>query len=97
MAQEILARARIKGMHCAACSSRIERILRGRDGVTRADVNLAAEIKADPKIGTARRGALPLMVGGDFIGAFAVSGAPGGDKDEACVKAALDKIGGRLK
>ncbi|MDR3639939.1 MAG: heavy metal translocating P-type ATPase [Humidesulfovibrio sp.] len=43
MAQEILARARIKGMHCAACSSRIERILRGREGVARADVSLAAE------------------------------------------------------
>lgn len=43
MAQEILARARVKGMHCAACSARIERILRGRDGVSRADVNLAAE------------------------------------------------------
>jgi len=43
MAQEILARARIKGMHCAACSARIERILRAREGVSRADVNLAAE------------------------------------------------------
>jgi Cu+-exporting ATPase len=43
MAQEILARARIRGMHCAACSSRIERILRGREGVSRADVSLAAE------------------------------------------------------
>jgi len=43
MAQEILARARIKGMHCAACSARIERILRGRAGISRADVNLGAE------------------------------------------------------
>jgi Cu+-exporting ATPase len=43
MAQDILARARIKGMHCAACSARIERILRARNGVARADVNLAAE------------------------------------------------------
>jgi Cu+-exporting ATPase len=43
MAEEILARARIKGMHCAACSARIERILRGREGVARADVSLAAE------------------------------------------------------
>lgn len=43
MAQDILARARIKGMHCAACSARIERILRAREGVSRADVNLAAE------------------------------------------------------
>jgi len=43
MANEILARARIRGMHCAACSARIERILRGREGVARADVSLAAE------------------------------------------------------
>ncbi len=43
MAQNMVARARIKGMHCAACSARIERILRARDGVSRADVNLAAE------------------------------------------------------
>ena len=61
------------------------------------DPALAAELKADPKIGTARQGALPLMAGPDFLGAFAVSGAPGGDKDEACVRVGLDKIAGRLK
>ncbi len=43
MAQEITARARITGMHCAACSARIERILRATDGVSKADVSLAAE------------------------------------------------------
>jgi len=43
MAEELTARARIRGMHCAACSSRIERILRRREGVGRADVSLAAE------------------------------------------------------
>jgi len=43
MAETITARARVKGMHCAACSARIERILRGREGVARADVSLAAE------------------------------------------------------
>ena len=56
------------------------------------DPALDAEIKADPAIGTARQGAVPLMSGPDMIGAFAVSGAPGGDKDEACVKAALAKV-----
>ena len=56
------------------------------------DPALDAEIKADPAIGTARQGAVPLMSGADMIGAFAVSGAPGGDKDEACVKAALAKV-----
>jgi Cu+-exporting ATPase len=33
----------IKGMHCAACSTRIERIARGLPGMARAEVNLAAE------------------------------------------------------
>ena len=61
------------------------------------DAQLDAEVKADPKIGTARRGALPIMVGGQMIGAMAVSGAPGGDKDEVCVKAGLASIASRLK
>jgi uncharacterized protein GlcG (DUF336 family) len=56
------------------------------------DSKLEAEIKADPAIGTARQGAVLIMTGGDILGAFAVSGAPGGDKDEACVKAAMDKV-----
>jgi uncharacterized protein GlcG (DUF336 family) len=37
------------------------------------------------------------MVGGASIGAFAVSGAPGGDKDEPCAKAGLAKIQDRLQ
>jgi len=61
------------------------------------DAALDAEVKADPKIGTARRGALPLKVGGEIIGALSVSGAPGGDKDEVCVQAGIDKIASRLK
>ena len=56
------------------------------------DAKLDAEIKADPAIGTARQGAVLVMSGADILGAFAVSGAPGGDKDEACVKAAMDKV-----
>lgn len=60
--------------------------------MAKADPKIDAEIKADPTIGTARQGAVPLLSGGEIIGAFAVSGAPGGDKDEACVKAALDKV-----
>ena len=42
----IRSRARIKGMHCAACSARIERILRGMDGVAEATVSLATETLA---------------------------------------------------
>ena len=33
----------IKGMHCASCSSRVQRALSGLDGVSEASVNLASE------------------------------------------------------
>jgi len=33
----------LSGMHCAACSSRIEKVVGSLDGVSRAEVNLAAE------------------------------------------------------
>jgi uncharacterized protein GlcG (DUF336 family) len=42
------------------------------------------------------QGALPIKVGNDTIGAIGVSGAPGGDKDEACAKAGLDKVSAQL-
>ena len=42
------------------------------------------------------QGGLPIKVGNETIGAIGVSGAPGGDKDEACAKAGLDKITDRL-
>ncbi|HKQ44202.1 MAG TPA: heme-binding protein [Rhizomicrobium sp.] len=61
------------------------------------DTALAAEIKANPLIETARPGAFPIMAGGQTIGFFAVSGAPGGDKDEVCVRAGLAKIQDRVK
>ncbi len=45
----------------------------------------------------AAQGGLPIIVDGDVIGAVAVSGSPGGDKDEACAKAGLDKAASLLK
>jgi uncharacterized protein GlcG (DUF336 family) len=42
-------------------------------------------------------GALPIQAGGSLIGAVGVSGAPGGDKDEACARAALEAVGERLE
>jgi uncharacterized protein GlcG (DUF336 family) len=62
-----------------------------------ADPAFAAEIKANPLIDTARQGAVPLMAGGELIGVFAASGAPGGDKDEVCVRAGIAKIADRIK
>jgi len=44
------------------------------------------------------QGGLPIVVvGGDTIGAVAVSGGPGGDKDEACARVGLDKVADQLK
>jgi uncharacterized protein GlcG (DUF336 family) len=45
----------------------------------------------------AAQGALPIKVGDDVIGAIGVSGAPGGDKDEACAKAGIEKVSADLK
>lgn len=60
--------------------------------------------KKDPTLGLihldhviASRGGLPIKVGDDIIGAAGASGAPGGDKDEVCVQAGLDKIADHLK
>ncbi len=46
---------------------------------------------------TIERGAVPIMVGEEGVGAIGVSGAPGGEKDEACAQAGIDKIKDRLK
>lgn len=61
-------------------------------------------LKKNPQMGaqyltgfTTGRGALPIKVGEDTIGAVGASGAPGGEKDEACVKTAIDKITALLK
>jgi uncharacterized protein GlcG (DUF336 family) len=65
---------------------------------------MVKRVKDDPQLGAihltnviAARGALPIAIGDEVIGAAGVSGAPGGDKDEACVKAALDKVADQLK
>jgi uncharacterized protein GlcG (DUF336 family) len=42
------------------------------------------------------QGGVPIKVGDQAIGAIGVSGAPGGDKDEACANAGLAKIADRL-
>ena len=42
-------------------------------------------------------GGVPIKVGDQLIGAVAVAGAPGGDKDAACANAALAKVADKLK
>ena len=64
----------------------------------------AASVKGNPTAGALfltnivpAQGALPIVVDGDTIGAIGVSGAPGGDKDEACAKAGIEKVAAELK
>jgi uncharacterized protein GlcG (DUF336 family) len=60
-----------------------------KDNPNTAQVHLANVIAA--------QGALPIKAGDDVIGAVGVSGAPGGEKDEACSKAGIEKIANDLK
>lgn len=41
-------------------------------------------------------GAVPIRAGGVLLGAVGVSGAPGGDKDEACASKAVESVQERL-
>ena len=65
---------------------------------------IAQRVKDNPTLGAvhltnviALAGALPIKVGDEVIGAAGASGAPGGEKDEACIKAGLDKVADQLK
>jgi uncharacterized protein GlcG (DUF336 family) len=42
-------------------------------------------------------GGVPIKAGEETIGGIAAAGAPGGDKDEACAQAGVDKIKDRLR
>lgn len=63
----------------------------------------AQRVKDNPTLGVvhlsgviALQGALPIKIGEDIVGAVGISGAPGGDKDEACAKAGIDKVAALL-
>ena len=65
---------------------------------------LAARVKNEPTLGLvhlsniiANQGALPIKIGDETIGAAGASGAPGGEKDELCIKTAIDKVADQLK
>jgi uncharacterized protein GlcG (DUF336 family) len=62
---------------------------RVKDNPTSGQVHLANVVAA--------QGALPIKAGDVVIGGVGVSGAPGGEKDEACAKAAIDKVADQLK
>jgi uncharacterized protein GlcG (DUF336 family) len=61
-------------------------------------------LKDNPQMGaqyltgfTTGRGALPIKIGDEVVGSAGASGAPGGEKDEACIQAGLDKVKDLLK
>ncbi len=61
-------------------------------------------LKKNPAMGaqyltgfTTGRGALPIKIGDEVVAAAGVSGAPGGEKDEACVQTGIDKVKDQLK
>jgi len=43
------------------------------------------------------QGGVPIKAGTETVGAIGVSGAPGGDKDEACANAGIEKVADKLK
>jgi uncharacterized protein GlcG (DUF336 family) len=64
----------------------------------------AQRVKDNPTSGqlhlanvVAAQGALPIKTGDTVIGAVGVSGAPGGEKDEACAKVGIEKVVDQLK
>jgi uncharacterized protein GlcG (DUF336 family) len=70
----------------------------------RSSGEMEERLKKNPQMGsqfltgfTTSRGGLPIKLGDEVIGGAAVSGAPGGEKDEACVQAGLDKVKDELK
>jgi uncharacterized protein GlcG (DUF336 family) len=57
--------------------------------------------RLDPGLGrlpdiVAMAGGLPIEAGGGIVGAVGVSGAPGGDKDEACATAGIEAVRDKL-
>ena len=60
---------------------------------TSASPLLPGGVEGDPNLIT-WAGGLPIRVHGALVGAMSASGAPGGEKDEACVIAGLAKITG---
>ncbi len=58
--------------------------------------NPAALALADVKGVIALGGGVPIRAGNEVVGAIGVGGAPGGQLDEQCAMAAIDKIKDRL-
>lgn len=73
---------------------------------TRGQTSLATQKQMeDPAFGFLKQipqivgvgGGVPIKAGNELIGGVGVSGAPGGDKDEACANAGIAKVADALK
>ena len=72
-------------------------ILLGRASGPPANLPAGAPVPPPVVPGTVNiQGGVPIMVDNQLIGAVAVSGAPGGDKDAACARAGLAKVADQL-
>jgi len=56
---------------------------------------ISPALARQPKV-TAQVGGLVIEAGGSLLGGVGVSGAPGGDKDEACAKTGLESVQDKL-
>ena len=63
----------------------------------RLQANPAAAALRDVENVIALRGGLPIKAGDEVIGGIGVGGAPGGDKDEACAQAGIQKVADQLR
>jgi uncharacterized protein GlcG (DUF336 family) len=61
-----------------------------------ADPAFAAELQANPAIGMARAGALPISVGDAMVGIIAVGGATPSEADTACAEAGVAALTSRV-
>jgi uncharacterized protein GlcG (DUF336 family) len=66
--------------------------------------DMEKRLKDNPQFGaqyltgfTTGRGALPIKIGEVVVAAAGASGAPGGEKDEACIQTGIDKVKDQLK
>jgi uncharacterized protein GlcG (DUF336 family) len=70
----------------------------------RPSLDVEKRVRADPNDSLvnltqvmAAQGGLPVQVGGDTLGAVAVSGSPSGEADQGCAQAGLDAVANVLK
>ena len=68
----------------------------GKSRVERSNASVRASLGNLPNV-TFTPGGITLLVGSEPIGGIGVGGAPGGNFDDECAQAAIDKIKDRMK